>query len=121
VLDVATGARRWELPLTGRSAELTHIEDTTIVVDGTDMRGLAADGTELWRVPTPGQRRDDPFGPELAAGDGRVYAFRSGLFVVDPADGSTRTLRRGGVRDVAVADDHLVVASAGLEAVRLPD
>jgi outer membrane protein assembly factor BamB len=124
VLDVATGARRWDLPLAGRSAAVTYAEGTTIVVDGTDMRGLAPDGTERWRVATPGRRAEpgeDPFAPGLAVEEGRVYAFRSGLFAVDPADGDTRMLRRGLVEDVAVADDHLVVASAGLEAVRLPD
>jgi outer membrane protein assembly factor BamB len=119
-LDAASGARRWGQPLAGDSATLAHIDGTTIVVDGTDMRGLDADGTELWRVPTPGQGRDDPFAPHLVVADGRVYAFRNGLFTVDPADGTSQMLRSGGVRNVAVADDHLIVASAGLEAVRLP-
>ena len=120
-LDAATGARRWSQPLAGNSASLAHIEGTTIVADGTDMRGLDADGTELWAVPTPGQDRDDPYAAHLAVEDGRVYAFRRGLFTVDPADGTSRMLRRGGVRDVAVAGDHLIVATVGLEAVRLPD
>lgn len=62
------------------------------------------------------------YGAELAIEDGEVYAFRFHVSVIDPSDGSSRTLRRN-VRptDVAVAGDHLVIAGTQMEAVPLPD
>jgi outer membrane protein assembly factor BamB len=121
VLDAATGAHRWDVPLTSESGSVAHIEGVTIVSDGAELRGYDNEGTELWTVPRPGSDVATRFPPELDVEGGKVYAFRLHVSVIDPTDGTARTLRQN-VRptDVAVAGGHLVIAGTQLETAPLP-
>jgi outer membrane protein assembly factor BamB len=121
VLDAATGAHRWDVPLTSESGSVAHVEDVTIVSDGAELRGYDNVGTELWTVSRPGSDVATRFPPELDVEDGELYAFRLHVSVIDPTDGTARTLRQN-VRptDVAVAGGNLVIAGTQLETAPLP-
>ena len=123
-VDTATGERLWDVPIGGDRPAVVPFEDATIVADVAAIRAYDADGRELWSATSPERRRGnvDPLTPELVVDQGRLFAFRSHLYEVDPEDGSAVLLRDLALTDdVAVAGDDVVTAGLSLAALPLPD
>lgn len=122
VVDAATGAPRWEVPVTSDWVTVAQLDGVIVVADGSQLRGYDAAGGELWSGPDPdGNPGGEPIPPELVVSEGRLLAFRLDLHEIDPSDGAAHRLGSHTVaEDVAVAGDHLIVAGNGLEAITLP-
>lgn len=111
VVDTATGQRRWQVTLRSDDSSVAHLDGTTVLADGDHTRGYGSDGTERWAVPSPDIARNDSLTSpgELLVEGGRLWTLGYDVHRLDPTD-------------VAVVDDHLVVAGVSqLEALPLPD
>jgi eukaryotic-like serine/threonine-protein kinase len=110
-LDAGSGARRWEVPISGRGERWPVLDGDTVYVASAD-RVIAVDaaaGTARWRVPA-----DPAVGPPIRLG-GRLYvATRSRLLALDVSSGRPLwTSARGRIVNGPLATpDGVVVATA---------
>ena len=114
VLDAATGQPRWEARITSDYASIVHLDGSTIVADGTDMRAYDRDGERSWSVRSPVLARSpDLLSPGiLTVEEGRLFVAGHDVYEVDPATGASDQIGEDGVdaKDVAIADDRLLIA-----------
>jgi len=119
VLDTATGRLRWQAPLGDSKATAVHVDGTTVVLVGAELRGYSSDGDELWRGDAPtGLDSEDNLdtrvlllGRLFVAVD-VVYLHSSHLYAIDPRTGVSREVVADPVGDVVMTADHLVLSDA---------
>jgi outer membrane protein assembly factor BamB len=117
-LDPATGEKRWEEPLaaSGLGTSLVHLDGSTIVLDGDELRAYDAAGDQQWRAPAPGAG----LGSELVVQQDRLFLAAQDLSVVDPSTGEATLVREGvGATDVAITG-NLLVCSGTFQVEALP-
>jgi outer membrane protein assembly factor BamB len=124
VLDAATGQQRWEARIVDDYASIVHLDGSTIVADGRDMRSYDRDGEQSWRVRSPVlDRSPDLLSPgDLVVDQGRLFVAGHDVYEVDPATGASDRIGGKGVdaKDVAIAADRLLIAGLmELEAIPL--
>ena len=116
-LDGATGAERWSKALRERFPEVAVDDGTTVVLEGTKLRGFDREGQQRWSATSPGGRTD----PRLVQAAGHLYLVGVNVYEVDPRTGDIDTVRKDVVGDdVVVVGDRLVLSTFdGLEAYPL--
>jgi outer membrane protein assembly factor BamB len=124
VLDAATGQLRWEVRIVDDYASIVHLDGSTIVADGTDMRAYDRDGERSWSVRSPVLARSpDLLSPGiLTVEEGRLFVAGHDVYEVDPATGASDQIGEDGVdaKDVAISADRLLIAGLmELEAIPL--
>jgi outer membrane protein assembly factor BamB len=123
VLDSATGALRWEQPLTSPHHDLVEAGGVIVVADGQELRGYDPAGQQLWSGPGPVAASSGSFEGSLVVEGGVLYDVGLDLHQVDPATGTSQQLngtgRDGGGGDSDDSDDEgedEVVLDDGLSA-----
>ncbi|MGH9210061.1 MAG: PQQ-binding-like beta-propeller repeat protein [Acidimicrobiales bacterium] len=119
VLDTATGRLRWQEPLTDDAATIAQVDDVIVTLTGTELRGVDADGDELWTTDAPTGHDPDTLADldltvsvlgRLFAAGGSLYLHSSQLYEVDPRTGASHAVVDDPLDEVVLTDDHLVIA-----------
>jgi outer membrane protein assembly factor BamB len=113
-LDGATGAQQWATPLRDDFPRVAVSGGTTVVQEGSRLRGLDREGQQRWAAAVPEGRT---FG-RLVQVPGHLYLVGVNVYEVEPRSGRVDLVLRDVVGDdLVVAEDLLVLSTLdGLEA-----
>jgi len=124
VVDAATGAQRWEQVLEAAEAIDASVAGTNGVIYVNDDDFLTAfdqTGDDLWSAPAAGGRLGPSDPLRLVAEHGRLFTIGEDVWDVSTNGGGGKRMREDvNAADVAVVNDHVIIAGATrLEAVPL--